>query len=204
MIVVEGIEGSGKSSAIQCVIDTLKRLGVEDIVTTREPGGTPIAESMRSILKHGLEGELPTDQTEVLLMYAARSQLLHHVIWPALKAGKWVIADRHNLSSLAYQGGGRGINQTVMETLSDFCVQGFKPGLTLFLDVDLENSEKRVIRRGQKDRIEQEEKAFFERVRDSYLAYAASDDTIVTIDANQALDVVHGDIMKTVKTWFQA
>lgn len=203
MIAVEGIEGSGKSSAMQCVIDTLKTLGVTDITTTREPGGTPMAESMRALLKHGLESEMPTDQTEVLLMYASRSQLLHHVIWPALEKGQWVVADRHNLSSLAYQGGGRGIDKQVMETLSDFCVQGFKPGLTLFLDVSLENSEKRVLQRGQKDRIEKEEKAFFKRVRDTYLAYAESDDSILCIDANRSLDEVQDSIKDAVTTWYQ-
>jgi dTMP kinase len=203
MIVIEGIEGAGKSTAIESVMTTLNSLGVNNIVKTREPGGTPIAELMRNLLKHGLEDEIPTVQTEVLMMYAARSQLLNNVIWPALKRGEWVVSDRHDLSSLAYQGGGRGIDKKVLETLSHFCVEGFKPSLTLFLDVNLEMSESRVVSRGKKDRIEKEERDFFKRVREAYLHYAENDPSIITIDANRSLSDVTKTIQLTIRQWYE-
>lgn len=194
MIVIEGIEGAGKSSAIETVIKTLSALGIKDVVTTREPGGTPIAETMRKLLKEGIGEEIPTIQTEVLLMYAARSQLLENVIKPSISKGQWVVSDRHNLSSLAYQGGGRGVDKAILDTITRFCVGDFKPDLTLFLDVSLEVGESRVVSRGKKDRFEQEEKAFFKRVREAYLDYAKKDRSIVTIDANQTLEEVQSSI----------
>lgn len=204
MIVIEGIEGAGKSTAIACVKKTLMSLGVEKIVLTREPGGTPIAESLRSILKHGMQDELPTLQTEVLLMYAARSQLLNSVIWPAINKGEWVVADRHDLSSFTYQGAGRGADLKVINALSTFCVQGFEPSLTLYLDVNPTLSMSRVTKRGEKDRFEKEKTDFFMRVRDAYLAYAKEDSTIVTIDASQSLDAVSDNIENEIKKWYES
>lgn len=137
-IVVEGLEGAGKSTAINAIVETLKASGVEDIVNTREPGGTVLAEKMRSLVKEEHEGEKLQDMTELLLMYAARVQLVENVIKPALDSGKWVLGDRHDMSSQAYQGGGRQIARTTMESLKETTLGGFKPDLTLYLDLDLE------------------------------------------------------------------
>lgn len=137
-IVVEGLEGAGKSTAINAIVETLKASGVEDIVNTREPGGTVLAEKMRSLVKEEHEGEKLQDMTELLLMYAARVQLVENVIKPALDNGQWVLGDRHDMSSQAYQGGGRQIARTTMESLKSTTLGGFKPDLTLYLDLDLE------------------------------------------------------------------
>ena len=109
-IVIEGLEGAGKSTAMQTVVDTLKSLGVNDIVFTREPGGTPLAEKLRHLIKYETE-EPVTDKAELLMLYAARIQLVENVIKPALAEGKIVLGDRHDMSSQAYQGGGRQFDQ---------------------------------------------------------------------------------------------
>ena len=118
-IVIEGLEGAGKTTARNVVVDTLKSLGVADMVFTREPGGTQLAEKLRSLVLDikSVGDEVITDKAEVLMFYAARVQLVETVIKPALAEGKWVIGDRHDLSTQAYQGGGRGIDQTMLATL---------------------------------------------------------------------------------------
>lgn len=116
-IVIEGLEGAGKSTAIQAVKEKLAQHGVQNIVNTREPGGTALAEKMRSLVKEEHEGEALQDISELLLMYAARVQLVETVIKPALESGAWVVGDRHDMSSQAYQGGGREIARDTMESL---------------------------------------------------------------------------------------
>lgn len=125
-IVVEGLEGAGKSTAIKTVLDTLKAAGIKDIVNTREPGGTPLAEKMRALVKEEHEGEDLKDMTELLLLYAARVQLVENVIKPALANDQWVVGDRHDLSSQAYQGGGRQIDASLMKNLRDTTLGEFK------------------------------------------------------------------------------
>ncbi len=109
-IVVEGLEGAGKSTAISQVKQVLHDAGIDDVITTREPGGTPLAEQLRTLVKQGHPDEPLTDKAELLMLYAARVQLVENVIKPALAAGQWVIGDRHDMSSQAYQGGGRGMD----------------------------------------------------------------------------------------------
>ena len=133
-IVVEGLEGAGKSSVIALVEQAVKSKGFTT-VTTREPGGTPMAEAIRNCVKQNWQ-ENVVEETELMLMYAARAQLLANVIKPAMDAGSWVIGDRHDLSSQAYQGGGREIEQATLSALSDITLKGFKPDLTLYLDVE--------------------------------------------------------------------
>lgn len=144
-IVIEGLEGAGKTTARNVVIETLKTLGVADMVFTREPGGTQLAEKLRSLVLDikSVGDEVITDKAEVLMFYAARVQLVETVIKPALAAGKWVIGDRHDLSTQAYQGGGRGIDQTMLATLRDAVLGDFRPDLTLYLDVTPEVGLKR-------------------------------------------------------------
>ncbi|HGN0867608.1 TPA: dTMP kinase [Providencia alcalifaciens] len=200
-IVIEGLEGAGKTTAINTVVDTLKQAGVHDMVFTREPGGTPLAEKLRELIKQGIEGDRVTDKAELLMLYAARVQLVDTVIKPALSAGKWVIGDRHDLSSQAYQGGGREIDRHLMASLRDLVLGEFKPALTLYLDLPPELGLQRARSRGELDRIEKESLAFFERTRARYLELAAADDTILTIDASQNIEQVQADIRSTLLTW---
>lgn len=137
------------------------------------------------------------------MFYAARVQLVETVIKPALAEGKWVIGDRHDLSTQAYQGGGRGIDQTLLATLRDAVLGDFRPDLTLYLDVTPEVGLKRARARGELDRIEQESYDFFNRTRARYLELAERDASIRTIDATQPLDAVTLAIQKTVRQWFE-
>lgn len=202
-IVIEGLEGAGKTTARDTVVQALNEQGIHDIVFTREPGGTPLAEKLRDLFKRGYEGELPTIKAEVLMLYAARVQLVETVIKPALARGAWVVGDRHDLSSQAYQGGGRGVDSQLMAVLRDAVLGDFKPDLTLYLDLPPLVGLQRACARGDLDRIEQEALPFFERTRERYLALVAQDDTIVTIDAAQPLAQVKAAINQCLTQWLQ-
>ena len=202
-IVIEGLEGAGKTTARDTVVDELRQQGIEDIVFTREPGGTPLAEKLRDLVKQGVENEKLTDKAEVLMLYAARVQLVDNVIKPALARGAWVVGDRHDLSSQAYQGGGRGIDARLMQSLRDTVLGDFKPDLTLYLDLPPAIGLERARSRGALDRIEQESLAFFERTRARYLALAEQDDSIITVDAAQTLPEVTGSIRTALQAWFK-
>lgn len=196
-IVIEGMEGAGKSSAIAVIENILKKQGI-DYVNTREPGGTPLAESLRDMVKSVDHQEKLTIETELLLMYASRSQLLANKILPALAEGKWVIGDRHDLSSRAYQGGGRGFDENIMDTISNITLKGFRPDITLYLDIDPHIGLSRAKARGDLDRIELEQMEFFIRVHNKYRELAAQDTSIVTVDAAQTMLAVHQDIEQAV------
>ncbi|MBG2710506.1 dTMP kinase [Proteus mirabilis] len=200
-IVIEGLEGAGKTSAIQTVIDTLKEQGITNLAFTREPGGTPLAEKLRELIKQGIDGEKVTDKAELLMLYAARVQLVENVIKPALAEGKWVIGDRHDLSSQAYQGGGRGLDKDLMLSLRNTVLGDFRPDLTLYLDLDPAIGLARARARGELDRIEKESMDFFYRTRERYQALAKGDDSIITIDASQSIEKVQADIRQTLTTW---
>ncbi|MBE8595411.1 dTMP kinase [Xenorhabdus sp. BG5] len=202
-IVIEGLEGAGKTTAIQTVVETLKQQGISDLVLTREPGGTPLAEKLRELIKQGVEGESLTDKAELLMLYAARVQLVENIIKPALAKGTWVIGDRHDLSSQAYQGGGRGIDQHLMASLRNAALGDFSPDLTLYLDVLPEVGLQRALERGELDRIEKESLDFFHRTRTRYLELMAKDDSIKKIDATQPLEKVQGDIRHTLLAWLK-
>ena len=141
------------------------------------------------------------EETELMLMYAARAQLLANVIKPAMDAGSWVIGDRHDLSSQAYQGGGREIEQATLSALSDITLKGFKPNLTLYLDVEPAVGLERARGRGELDRIELAGLGFFERTRARYLELAAADSNIITIDAMQPMADVHRDVQLTLEQY---
>lgn len=200
-IVIEGLEGAGKTTARDCIVEQLREQGINDIVFTREPGGTPLAEKLRDLIKQGLEGEKITDKAELLMLYAARVQLVETVIKPALARGAWVVGDRHDLSSQAYQGGGRGIDQQLMQTLRDAVLGDFRPHLTLYLDVTPEIGLGRARARGELDRIEQESLNFFRRTRERYQTLAASDASIKTIDASQSLEQVTLSLKAVLQAW---
>lgn len=196
-IVIEGLEGAGKSSAVRYVTDYLQRHGINRIECTREPGGTPLAERMRAIVKE-VHDERLTIEAELLLMYASRVQLVETRIKPALADGVWVVGDRHDLSSLAYQGGGRGIDAQLIGAIKQAVLGNFKPDLTLYLDIDPALGLQRARHRGELDRIELEQLSFFERTRTRYLELASKDDSIVVIDAAQTPEQVKAAIERAL------
>lgn len=203
-IVIEGLEGAGKTTAIKTVVETLAKVGITEIDFTREPGGTPLAEKLRQLIKHGTAEEKVTDKAELLMLYAARIQLIENVIKPALAKGRWVIGDRHDLSSQAYQGGGRGLSPNLMKVLRNSILDDFRPDLTLYLDIEPALGLQRARERGELDRIEKESLDFFKRTRQRYLELAAEDDTIITIDANQSLEEVQKTIRHALLNWLTA
>ncbi|MBF8999614.1 dTMP kinase [Vibrio nitrifigilis] len=202
-IVIEGLEGAGKSTAIEAVLATLTAHNIDNLVRTREPGGTVLAEKMRALVKEEHEGETLQDMTELLLMYAARVQLVENVIKPALAQGAWVVGDRHDLSSQAYQGGGRQISTETMDSLKRTTLGDFKPDFTLYLDIDPRVGLERARGRGELDRIEKMDISFFERTRARYQVLAAQDDSIVTINAEQSIEQVAADIRRALENWLK-
>lgn len=203
-IVIEGLEGAGKTTAIKTVVETLAKVGITEIDFTREPGGTPLAEKLRQLIKHGTAEEKVTDKAELLMLYAARIQLIENVIKPALAKGRWVIGDRHDLSTQAYQGGGRGLSPNLMKVLRNSILDDFRPDLTLYLDIEPALGLQRARERGELDRIEKESLDFFIRTRQRYLELAAEDDKIITIDANQSLEEVQKTIRHALLNWLTA
>ncbi|MEX1222643.1 MAG: dTMP kinase [Idiomarina sp.] len=196
-IVVEGLEGAGKSSAIASIVTHLQAKSIPT-ETVREPGGTPLAEQLRVLVKKEWDEQL-TASTELLLMYASRVQLVENVIKPALAQQAWVVGDRHDMSSRAYQGGGRELGDSMLTSLRDLVLGSFRPNLTLLLDIDPEIGLERARSRGALDRIEQEDLAFFQRTRKRYLDIAASEPNIVVIDANQSFPAVQRDLLQAIE-----
>ncbi|OZN25452.1 dTMP kinase [Actinobacillus seminis] len=196
-IVIEGLEGAGKSTAHEAVAKTLQQLGVEQVVFTREPGGTPLAEKLRQLIKHETE-EAVIDKAELLMLYAARVQLVENVIKPALRAGKWVVGDRHDLSSQAYQGGGRQLDANLLVTLKQAVLGDFVPDFTLYLDIDPAVGLARACGRGELDRIERQNLDFFHRTRAKYLQLVQQLPNAVVIDAEQSIEQVRADIQRAV------
>ncbi|PSW01141.1 dTMP kinase [Photobacterium lipolyticum] len=202
-IVIEGLEGAGKSTAINQVIKTLAAHGIDDPESTREPGGTPLAEQMRTLVKEGHPDEPLTDMAELLLLYAARIQLVDNVIKPALAQGRWVVGDRHDMSSQAYQGGGRGFDKALMENLRDTVLGDFRPDLTIYMDIDPVLGLERARGRGELDRIEQMNIDFFHRARARFLELSENDPTVLVIDASQSLEAVTTDITQALTRWLE-
>lgn len=192
-LTIEGTEGVGKSTNLAFVRDWLQAKGIE-VVVTREPGGTPLAEEIRGVLLAKRE-EVVDETAELLLVFAARAQHLAGVIKPALARGAWVLSDRFTDATYAYQGGGRGLSKEVISQL-EILVQGeLRPDLTLILDIDVETGLNRARQRGELDRFESETIGFFERVRSAYKARAAaSPNRYAVVDADQELISVQADI----------
>ncbi|MDH5444642.1 MAG: dTMP kinase [Gammaproteobacteria bacterium] len=195
-ITIEGVEGVGKTTSIAFIEDYFKQLS-QDILLTREPGGTPLAEKIRDLLLDARQTSI-TDNTELLLMFAARAQHLEEKIVPALEAGHWVICDRFTDATYAYQGGGRGIEISRIASLEEWVQGALRPDLTLLLDLPVDEGLKRAGERSTPDRFEQEKQAFFERVRETYLGMArAEPQRYRVIDASGSIEAVQSRI-KTV------
>lgn len=193
-ITLEGAEGVGKTSNAAFVAAELSRRGLA-VELTREPGGTPTAEALREILLSAKDVESLSDESELLLMFAARSQHLAYRIRPAIEQGKWVVCDRFTDATFAYQGAGRGLPERLIQMLADQIHREFWPGLTLLLDAPTSVAQARAKTRSAPDRIEQEQAEFFERVRNGYLSRAANDPSrIRLIDADAPLVSVQASI----------
>jgi dTMP kinase len=190
-ITLEGGEGVGKTTNLAFIEDYLTQRGV-DLLRTREPGGTPLGERIRGLL---LDSEGMSSSAELLLVFAARAQHLEEVIRPALGAGRWVLCDRFTDASYAYQGGGRGLDLSVIGFLEQWIQAGLQPDLTLLLDTSIEVGMARVQERAATDRFESESLGFFEKVRGAYLRRADQyPDRIKRVVASGNLESVQAGI----------
>ena len=194
-IVIEGLEGAGKSTALETIKVYLAERGVDSIVTCREPGGTLMGEAIRSIVKDQTIEENVDSRTELLLMYASRIQLVENIIKPAIDHGSWVICDRFYYSTFAYQGGGREIDMSIIKNIHDASIGEFKPDITIYMDIPPDQGLARAAGRGELDRFEQEKIDFFERTRKMYLSLVDESDEMLKIDASLTLPEVKKQIL---------
>ena len=193
----EGIDGAGKSTHIGYVTDLLKAAG-KTVVSSREPGGTPLGEKLRDLLLH----EEMHLETEALLMFASRREHMAQVIEPALARGEWVLSDRFTDASFAYQGGGRGMDRVKMEALEQWVHPHLQPDLTLLFDVPLEVARERLDATRTLDKFEQEQADFFARCRNEYLRRAAQfPDRIVVIDSTRSIGEVRTALRSALEKW---
>lgn len=195
-ITFEGLDGAGKSTHIEAVVDFLRRRG-RTVVSTREPGGTPLGEKLRSIVL----SEAMDLETETLLMFAGRREHLAKVIEPALARGDWVVCDRFTDATYAYQGGGRGVDRQRILALEDWVHGNLQPDLTILFDVPLEVAQARMAGSRHLDRFEREKADFHERVRQSYLERArAHSGRIHVVDASRAITEIRAMVEDIVAT----
>ncbi|MDH5784923.1 MAG: dTMP kinase [Chromatiales bacterium] len=201
-ITLEGSEGSGKSTNLEYIYQRLKTEGLE-VVLTREPGGTPLAEAIRELLLDKRNHTMVSD-TELLLMFAARAQHLHELIIPSLNQGKWVLCDRFTDATYAYQGAGRGICHDRIAQLERWVQGELRPDLTFFLDLPVAQGLARAGERAELDRFEREEIDFFERVRQGYLACADAEPARYrVVDASPALPDVQAQLDRIIDDYLQ-
>ncbi len=203
-ITLEGIEGVGKSTNVDHVCERIRERGIE-VISTREPGGTPLAEQVRDLLLHQDEEPMPP-MAELLLMFAARAIHVDNHIRRTLDEGTWVVCDRFTDATLAYQGGGRGLCESTILTLADWVHKDTWPDLTLLLDAPVGTGLRRARQRGAADRFERERSQFFTRVRQSYLDHAAEhSDRVAVIDASGDIEAVQtaidGCLAPLLETW---
>lgn len=200
-ITLEGSEGSGKSTQIEVIKNYLLSRG-HKVECVREPGGTPIAEDIRALLKEIREDDRLCDKAELLLMYAARAQLVQTFIKPKLESGIDIICDRHDLSTIAYQGGGRQMNMADIDALRQVVLGSFRPDLTILLDLDVKVGMARARNRGTLDRFEVSKIDFFVRVRQAYLDFAkAHEDYVKVISAEDPIETVSQNILKLLEKY---
>jgi dTMP kinase len=199
LIVLEGVEGSGKTTQAKLLGEWIERRGLTALVT-REPGGTILGEEIRRLVLHA--GDVPA-RSEVLLVLAARAAHLELEVRPALQAGKIVVADRYELSTLAYQGYGRGLQVEQVRQLNAFATDGLRPDITIVLDVQLAvGARRRAASRPGEDRIERAGDAFHQRVAEAYRQLAHASDDVVTIDGAPPADEVHRSIIRLLAERF--
>ncbi|WP_049629871.1 dTMP kinase [Cellvibrio sp. pealriver] len=192
-LTIEGTEGVGKSTNLAFVREWLVARGIE-VIVTREPGGTPLAEEVRALLLSKRD-ESVDETAELLLVFAARAQHLARVIQPALARGAWVLSDRFTDATYAYQGGGRGLSKSTIEQLEQLVQGNLRPDLTLILDIDVELGLNRARQRGELDRFESETIGFFERVRAAYRQRAnTAPERYAVVDAGKTLVEVQKEI----------
>jgi len=187
-ITLEGGEGAGKSTSRDFIVSLLEAQNIP-FIQTREPGGTPIGETLRDVLL-SKEGTAPSVTAELLMVFAARAQHLHEVIEPALRDGKWVLCDRFTDATYAYQGYGRGFELGQIEALETLVQRGRHPDLTILFDIDPRLGMTRARQRAELDRFEEEHVEFFDRVREGYLTRAKNEARFRVIDASQSIDLV--------------
>lgn len=197
-ITFEGIDGAGKSTHIAGVADLIRARGL-NVVTTREPGGTPLGEKLRELLLH----ETMHLETEAMLMFAARREHLAQVIEPALTRGNWIVCDRFSDATYAYQGGGRGLDKQKFAELEQWVHGHLQPDLTFLFDLPPEVAEERIAVQGRElDRFEQERADFHVRVRQAYLERAMSaPQRIKVINADQPLGLIKKQVDETILTY---
>ncbi|MBT3813460.1 MAG: dTMP kinase [Gammaproteobacteria bacterium] len=201
-ITLEGGEGVGKTTNIAYIQGLLEEQNIP-LLLTREPGGTTLAEHIRQLLLDK-EQESIAEQTELLMMFAARAQHIKHVIKPALEQGTWVLCDRFTDATYAYQGGGRNMALSSIQWLENFVQGDLRPDLTLLLDAPVQLGMQRAKQRGKLDRFESEKMAFFEQVRQSYLSIAAhQSERVKIIDATQNLSSVQAQISQALRAFTQ-
>ena len=197
-ISIEGIEGVGKSSNAEIIEKCLKQAQIK-VTSTREPGGTPFAEKIRTILKDS-NTEKITEMSELLMMFSSRSQNVRNVIAPALNSGNWVICDRFTDSTRAYQGGGRGISLDTINNLASIVHGDIDPDYTFLFDAPIDVCLDRIKKRGKLDRFESENYEFFNKVRNVYLKLASSNpDQIILIDTNKSFSEVKISVEREIK-----
>lgn len=201
-ISIEGIEGTGKSTVSNAIVELLMQHN-KPVLYTREPGGTKVAESIRQILLNTYENEAVVPEVELLLMFAARLQHVETKIKPALDAGKIVICDRFVDASFAYQGGGRQIDIEKIKAITNWTIANFNADKTILLDLEPRQALARVmLRNNAKDRIESENNEFFERVRATYLELANNEpNRFLVIDASQDEQTVIQQVWQKVQEW---
>jgi len=199
-ITLEGGEGAGKSTSRDFIVELLDARNIP-FVQTLEPGGTALSETLRSLLLTK-EGPAPSVEAELLMIFAARAQHLHEIIEPALAEGTWVLCDRFTDATYAYQGFGRGYDLSAIELLEQMVQKGRYHDLTLLFDLDPGIGIERARNRAELDRFEEEELAFFERVRDGYLTRARGNQRFVVIDAAQPVNVVQQALRETLEPYF--
>ncbi|MCC5856817.1 MAG: dTMP kinase [Ectothiorhodospiraceae bacterium] len=201
-ITLEGVEGAGKSTALDTVREVLEQAGLP-LLITREPGGTPLGERIRELLLSHEFTEM-ADDTEVLLVFAARAQHLAERIHPRLAEGTWVLSDRFTDATYAYQGAGRGLPAERIAQMETWVQGDFRPDLTLILDLPVEIGLRRAAGRSDPDRFEREARPFFEAVRACYLQLAGeAPDRYRVIDAAQPVDQVQTAIRNTLRAWLE-
>ncbi|MGI9628210.1 MAG: dTMP kinase [Longimicrobiales bacterium] len=200
-IVLEGVEGTGKSTQVRRLSADLRLRGIE-VVESREPGGTEVGERIRDLVLHSKQTPMPAE-TELLLILAARAAFVNQVVRPSLARGAWVVADRFDLSTFAYQGYGRGIDQDVIASANRVAIGDLSPALYLILDLPVEEGIARQVRQGKRaDRIESEGADFLGRVREGYVELARTTPSALLVPASGTADEVEGRIQSAMRDRF--